>query len=657
MIKKIIFLALSILIHWNINAQDLFHKVPKDAQIIWTLNGEAFYKHVSSEELNNLLKKTEFFKTLSAKGFTFSNNELENMGIDIHSKAYVHALITDSVQFYGGIFPLKDKAQFENFLPDNKKITQVNGLNTFYSGKNDVRFSWDNHNLYVLTGIPMYAYFQRPDIKEKYGLLTSQNDYTDTIMDEEEIVLEDLDTSSWALEADSIYEEEYIDTLYEETLIDTAYMEEAVEDAIDEITEDEIGYIDSVLDQEEYEDDYYLEYRRIENHNDSIKNNLVQAWVNERLNQIVQGALLDKNVKAPKKLKDNELMRVDVRNLESFTSLYNQAFNYIPGFYPKINYGYEELISSLFLEESELKLHSEVKMKKEVAKKYHEIYKIKPNPKFKEFLHPDVLGFMSINFNTEKYFQHLPALVKSIYGFEDTDKIGNIVDLGSTLFDVLLDEKAIAKVIKGDNLLVLNGITRKEVTYTDYEYDDDFNATEVEKTRMETIPQFLWMFSSEDQRIFEKLIKLGINTGDVLEDAGIFEIKVKQNNAFTPYILMHKGIVFLGNDKLQLQNIQSNKAPQKLHKPFVDLMNKSQFSFLFNTKKLPSTINELGIPVQKSMENTFNELNNYGDFKMRGYSVSKDTYGFDVSLDFPKSKPNALLFLMNTFETLLNNAK
>src|SRR3546814_11926467 len=90
------------------------------------------------------------------------------------------------------------------------------------------------------------------------------------------------------------------------------------------------------------------------------------------------------------------------------------------------------------------------------------------------------------------------------------DMYGNLFEqyeadiaLGADLVSLLLDEAAIANVAKGDALFVLNGIAEREVPYISYEYDDDYNYMEVEKIKMETIPDFLLMFSSDDVQIYK----------------------------------------------------------------------------------------------------------------------------------------------------------
>src|SRR5690606_11903726 len=98
----------------------------------------------------------------------------------------------------------------------------------------------------------------------------------------------------------------------------------------------------------------------------------------------------------------------------------------------------------------------------------------------------------------------LPKLMNDTYGQIFAQYEGEI-SLGTEILSLLLDEEAIATVAKGDGLFVLNGIAEQEVTYTDYEYDEDYNYKEVEKTKMETIPDFLFMFSSENAGLYNRL--------------------------------------------------------------------------------------------------------------------------------------------------------
>ena len=179
---------------------------------------------------------------------------------------------------------------------------------------------------------------------------------------------------------------------------------------------------------------------------------------------------------------------------------------------------------------------------------------------------------------------HLPNLVARVYGGDTDNRYTEIIDLFSNIFDVMLDEKAIAKVFKGDNLIVINGVTQKEITYTDYEYDADYNYKEVEKTKMESIPEFLWMFSSEDTRIFERLIKVAVREKGMIDKDGIYEVDTRKSDGITPYLLIHKGIVYLGNNLEKLQAIKDNSYKGTANKEFLKLVKNKPVAFVFNSR-------------------------------------------------------------------------
>src|SRR5690606_34135186 len=112
---------------------------------------------------------------------------------------------------------------------------------------------------------------------------------------------------------------------------------------------------------------------------------------------------------------------------------------------------------------------------------------------------------------------------------------------------LLVDEKAIAQVVKGDGLFVVKDIFAREKSYIDYEYDDDWNYKEVEKTKTENLPRYVGMFSSDNPAIFEKLLKIGMRHDKTRVDGQIYEITSKNIVGIEPFILIDKGIVYLSN--------------------------------------------------------------------------------------------------------------
>ncbi|MGB7526816.1 hypothetical protein [Sphingobacterium cellulitidis] len=690
---KLAIVLLAVSLGGNAYSQDLLSKVPADSKMVVGLNGKGFFKHADVNQLNSILKRAGLFETITEDNEEFQSDNIEDLGIDLNSKAYVHFNVNDSLQFLGAIIPLKNKAQFEAIFPKDHEITVVGGMNTIYSEDKTLRISWDQNTAYILGGMPMNHYFDQEGIKEKYGLLElPQYEYADDYVDEYDYQAAD----SVAVAADSTLDwEEYgdfTDTLHieEEKVekevsvpikIDIVEQKEVAKLDTNEYGEvinvpppavykedkgyvhppasyDEFGSVDSVLARDEYQDDYYQQYSRISNHNDSIKNDFVNKAINKMMDQIISGNIKGYKSKQLTSLKDNELVRIEVSSFDSLMYLYypKHLLTAITGGSPAFDYGYEAMNSTILVEGNRMKMVGDLTFDKEMTKIYKEVYNKKINPKLLTYLNDDALGFLSFNLNSEAYLKHMPRIVQRAYGGMDA-KVGKIIDLFVTGFDIVVDEKAVAKVFKGDNLLILNGVSQKEVKYIDYEYDEDYNYTEIEKTKMEKIPNYIWMFSSDDTRIFEKIFSILELENNMVNHNGIYEIMGGKADEFAPYILIQDGIVFLGNDLEQMEQIKDKTYRGQSGGRFATMAKKNKFALLFNTKKVPEMVEDLKLPVHRSMEEEMNTLSQYGDIYMISNGMKGKKFLWEAGVDFPKTSKNGLDYLINSLDNISKSLK
>src|SRR5690606_21853909 len=140
-------------------------------------------------------------------------------------------------------------------------------------------------------------------------------------------------------------------------------------------------------------------------------------------------------------------------------------------------------------------------------------------------------------------------------------------------------------VAKGDAWFVLNGIAEQEVPYISYEYDDDYNYIEVEKTKMETIPDFLLMFSSDDMQLYNRMMTYVTSKGYLTEQNGIFLLSQGElpfDLAFT----RKNGIVFVGSSLDQLTAIVHGNYRGKVDKQTRRLLTKNKVAGILSAKKL-----------------------------------------------------------------------
>ena len=661
---KLAITILAVSISGNLFSQDLLHKVPAESKFVIALNGKGFFKHANMEQLNGIFKRAGVFEKIMDDNGSFQSENIEEFGIDLNAKSYLHFNVNDSLQFFGALIPLKDKARFESILPEESEIKVINGLSSIETDDRTLRISWDQQTLYILGGVAMENYFSREDIRQKYGMLEKpEYDYA-------EDAAAVPDTLDW--EAYDFDEENTVDTIVladpeNESVeeIETA-VEKAVEAAIEEAEivtippppalPDDFESVDSVLERDEYQDDYYTEYRRVTAHNDSIQDLFVHQQLDAEMARLLAGELGSYKSKKMATMKENELMHFEMGKLSNLFEYYYPTdilYGYMGR--PSFDYGYEHINSTLLVDGNKMKWLGDVTFDKEMAKYYKEIYQKKINPKFLNFVNDDALGFLSFNVNSEAYIKHMPAIVKRVYGGMD-GKVGQIIDLFTTAFEIVVDEKAVAKVFKGDNLFVLNGVSQKEVKYIDYEYDEDYNYTEIEKTKMEKIPDYLWMFSSDDTRVFEKILAILITEDNIMEHDGIYEVKSAKIDEIAPYIMIDKGIVFLGNNMEQLKQIKSNSYKSTKSK-YASILKKNKFTMVFNTKKIPDMIDDLDLPVHRSMDAEIKNLSQYGDLYMISNGMKGDKFLWEAGVEFPNDGKNAVDYLINTFDNISKSLK
>ena len=652
-LHKFAALALGIMMTLASNAQDLIRKVPHDAKVVVSFNNKAVFDHLNIADLNLTLTRLGLFDKMNSDS-KLKPSKIEDLGIDLKAKAYAYVRSTDSVQYIGALIPLSDKSQFESIIPKHKKVEIVNSLPTIYSADRSLRLSWDQNTVYVLGGLAMDYYFRKEDVINRYGFIANAYDAYDA--EYAEAVVDSAATTWDAYDFDAAADSAAADAARATAAVSEEEMEyelaaPPILAPIDTTDEDEYAIVDSILAQDEYADDYYTRYDSITRHNDSIKNDLVKQWVNAEMELLLAGGYKSFDAKKLPKLSANTIAHIHASDVFSYYKyLYpEEALSELFGVKPKFDYGIDGIDASIVVDGNKLKFVGSATLDKEMASYYKEIYNKKLNPKFYPFLDKDVLGFFSFNVNTEAYLKNLPKIMESYYG-SFMPRYSNMISLGAMLFDIALDQKAIAKVIKGDNLFVLNGVTKVDVTYTDYEYDDDYNYKEVEKTKTETIPQFLWMFSSDDTRIFEKIIQIGVQENELVDHDGIYEVKENKGSGITVYLLIKQGMVFIGNDMAKMEMIKSNHYVGKGHAPYVAMAKKNNLSLLFNTKRIPVLLEELDIPVERSIEETVAELQQYGDFYMTSTGVKGNKVTGEIAVEFPNRKGNALAFLFDVLD-------
>ena len=218
---------------------------------------------------------------------------------------------------------------------------------------------------------------------------------------------------------------------------------------------------------------------------------------------------------------------------------------------------------------------------------------------------------------------------------------------------IVLDEEAITKIAPGNGIFVLNELKSKNVEYTDYDYDDDYNEKEVKKTKDVMVPDFTFAFATENENYWKRVF-------NVLTSNKAFAKKFSKNGEFYAFkdeknkngyieqlfFTIKDGIVYVTTSK---ENINANNQSE-VSKQWMKDSSKYPLSGRLNIQKLL-----IGLDKEfksKSERKTLDLLRkNVGEvyFKTEAKGGSIQT---EMNYNIKNSSENSLMYFFDLFDEI-----
>jgi hypothetical protein len=295
------------------------------------------------------------------------------------------------------------------------------------------------------------------------------------------------------------------------------------------------------------------------------------------------------------------------------------------------------------MDKEHMRITGEMELDAEKAASYKKIYNRKLNKQFLQYIKSDsLIGFMSYAVNTEAYLQELPQIFSKSYGM-----YGEEMDLGGELISLMLDEKAIAKVVKGDALIMMTNLGIKETTYNTYVYDENYERKDTVQTKTETLPDLLCMFSSDDTHLIEKLLKYGVSKEKIRLENNIYSLTPSTKYPFNLHMLLKDGIVFMGTSLNDIEQINAGTFKGNLNKQQKELLLNNNMTMFFSPKNLHDKmpVTELG-----NMGETVSQaLGNSGNVYIKSSGIKGNYISGELIADVPANQENALKYFISLF--------
>lgn len=672
--KKIL-IAIFLFLSFNVTrAQDLVKKIPLNAFTVATIKGDNVFKLMFVKDFNESFLGRKLL-TETSKSLDQNFTSIEDFGINVEKNMYYFNQLSDSITYNCFLIPIKDAGKFENLIQNKeKKFTQRGDIRTMVLPDSTSILKWNNDMLYFVAGSINSSFFSDSTKSARYGIkeIRFQNNYDDLAIADSSVVVSDTVYTTTAepmveVAAPPIIEKAKVQkkaspgkTSKKRSIKKKTGKKKAVkpkkvtwtqnvEFEMEADPNEEV--VDSTATAKANIDAQYDTYQQERAEQDARKKRLALVWMTAQADQIFNGNYQSiENNKSYAASLDNKAVA------ELWVSSLQDAYNIIaPGFgtYGKAGLmkGYGSLNAKLFMDNKSFRISTGLELSQEQADSYKKILNRKLNKKILKYVNSEkALGFMSYSIDTKAYLEEFPKLLKQTYGSFMGAKMDEEMDLGADLISLLLDEEAVSKVIKGDALFVINGLNTKEVTYTTYEYDDDYKQKEVTKTKNEMLPDFLFMFSSDDTRLINKLIKYGVNKNFVSAEGAIYKIMEKKS-PIDIYLQIKDGIVFFGNSLTEMQGIQNNQyGSYKLSKMHKQLLSKNNFSFLFNAKNLAGKVPASEIGGEETAKKFNSTMEKMGNVYMKSNPIKGKLVSADISAEIPDGHENALKYLFSLIE-------
>lgn len=655
-------------------AQDLVKKIPSNAFTVATIKGDNLFKLMFVKDFDESFLGKKFL-TGASKSLDKNFNSIEDFGINLDKSMYYFNQLNDSITYHHFLIPIKDANKFDELIKSKEtRFTKKGDVRTYILPDSSGILMWNNTMLCGVNGSIKSSFFADSAKSAKYGIkdIRYQNNY-----DEAAVAV---DSTAVATYPDTTYSEDVTYPVappkvkkkiapkkgkkkvaakpkaaakktvkkkkqYTPPPIADVEAVDAV-DVVDMPTTTDAA-VEAVAAPA---DDAYDEYQQARAEQEGKKKKLALEWILIHADQILSTEYpsIEKNKSYTESLDNAAIASLWVSSLQDVYGSVAPEF----GTYGKANImkGYGRLNAKLFMDKSSFRISTGLELAKEQAEAYKKIMNKKINKNFLKYVNSEkAIGFMGYSIDTKAYLEEFPKFMKQAYGSFLGSNMEQEIEIGSDLFSLILDEEAVSKVVKGDALFVINGLNSKEVTYTSYDYDEDYNRKEVTKTKKETLPDFLFMFSSEDTRLFNKLINYGINKKLVSVDQNIYKIAAKQS-PIDIYLMIKDGIVFFGNSLTEIQSISNNSYRTNISKAHKNLLAKNNFSFLFNAKNLVGKVpdEEIG---GKETAAKFNEtLGKMGNIYMKSNPIKGNIVSADISAEIPNGHENALKYLFSLIE-------
>jgi len=230
-----------------------------------------------------------------------------------------------------------------------------------------------------------------------------------------------------------------------------------------------------------------------------------------------------------------------------------------------------------------LELSYDIKLSDKVNEIFSQVKKKKISKNFLKYLNKNMMGYYALGVDIEGISEGLKQMLKNT--LPDLPEYGESAVSAIDILDIIIDEKAIYKVFTGDAVVAVNGVKELEVVHTTYDYDDEFNRTEIIDTSLQKMPELVLMLGVGNKKDVNKIIKVLLNTKIVEKNGNVYSADIKKSKV-PVHFRIYDDILFISNNKTYIQNPVIYSKNKQLNREHSKMFKKNTFVAYANTAEI-----------------------------------------------------------------------
>lgn len=493
--KKLL-LSFGLLASFSLGAQDLRMHIPSDVTYLFSWNAGRVSEKVNTRQLMQqesfdlaFQQMVQGLDSIQQEEFYTLWTNPEAYGINSRESVHFFGRNDDSGHYYAFLVPLNDPALLEGFVARLAELTRepitIESQEGFRMSRMGGYFLAWNQSVAVIAG---------GKASDLYG-----------------------GWEEWPYEEEYEYEEyeEIEEVPAEEEVVEEYYEEEEWEE---EVPEEVVSWIAELLNRS-FPSSLLMhpEYQIA-----TAEPADAHIWADyQQLMQLSQGGM-------------GGMVPGSMAGLGAASQMLNDLYNGV--FYSV----------ALNFEKGELEMKSAMLGNGRMVEVMKDAYKSKFNRKMWKYVDSRfLLGYYTIQVNVEALAEGMKGI---LYDVMASDPLyGETAVRMMDVLGIVVDDKALYELFKGDIFVAMTGLRQAEIPVFSYEYDMDFNASEVEKVIRKQYPEFLVMISYGNEENMLKLIRLGESSNIFLNMGAYYQV-MGNDESETYYLAMKDGILFFTND-------------------------------------------------------------------------------------------------------------